>query len=185
MVDNKNKIRALFIFEILGRPPEHLKKAFEEFINRFEQKGIHIEDKKIHEPRLVEEKNVRDLYTAFAEVELTFDSVELLFSLVTNALPSTVEILEPQNLNIKNFELGSALTELAVKLHRYDEVTKTVAIERDNLLRRLMEIDPRLKAAPQVKISEDKESLAENLSKEKVKENREDSKVSKKKGRKK
>ena len=43
-----NKIRALFIFEILGRPPEHIKKTLEEFVHKLgQQKGVEIDRKEI------------------------------------------------------------------------------------------------------------------------------------------
>ncbi|MDP2925684.1 MAG: hypothetical protein Q8N99_04905 [Nanoarchaeota archaeon] len=132
------KIRAIFIFEILGRPPEHIKEALDQFVSKLgEQNGIELVSKTIAEPKKVEEEGAKDLYTTFAEVEVIIDSLSLLFAVILNMLPSNVEILQPEELKISNFNLNSILTELSIKLHRYDEVAKTLTIERENLIAQL------------------------------------------------
>ena len=53
------KIRVLLIFEILGRPPEHIKKSLDEFVSTLgDKKGIEIVSKTIHEPKPIEDKEV-------------------------------------------------------------------------------------------------------------------------------
>ncbi len=71
------------MYEILGRPPEHIKQALENFVeNLGKQEGIEIINKKVHEPHTLEKKDekgnvietVKDLFTSFAEVELLIDN---------------------------------------------------------------------------------------------------------------
>ncbi|VVB78255.1 Uncharacterised protein [uncultured archaeon] len=132
------KIRAIFIFEILGRPPEHIKEALDNFVSKMGlQKGIEIVSKTIHEPKPIEDKEAKDLFTTFAEVEVLLDSIHLLFAIVLNMLPSSVEIIQPEEIRLSNFELNSVLSELAVKLHKYDEIAKTITIENNNLIGQL------------------------------------------------
>jgi hypothetical protein len=136
-----NKIKALFVYEVLGRPPEHIKKALEEFITKLdEQKGIKVENKKIHEPTACEDEHAKDLFTTFAEVELSIDDLNLLFSVIYNTLPASVEVIEPGEVGIKNFELSSVLTDLTLKLHRYDEVAKTISMEKAGLINIVKEL---------------------------------------------
>lgn len=144
-----NKIRTLFIFEILGKPPEHIVKSLEKMIDELaKQKGLEIVRKEIHEPKLIkenenkeEEKQIIDegLYSSFAEVEILTDNLKLIMSIVLNMLPSHVEILEPSDFIIKNFDLSSLMTELTIRMHKYDEITKVLMLERNQLLRRLNE----------------------------------------------
>lgn len=142
------KIRALFIFEILGTPKEHIKNALDEFVSKIgEQKGIYIEKKKIHEPKPCEKEEMKDLFTTFAEVEVSIDDLNLLFAIVLNMLPSHVEILGPDEIKIKNFEISPILSELAIKLHRYDEVAKILALERNNLMNKIKELEPKSKVS--------------------------------------
>ena len=146
-----DKIRALFIFEILGKPPEHIVNSLEKMIEELEkQKGLEIVRKEIHEPKLIkddenkeEEKQIIDegLYSTFAEVEIVTDNLKLVMSIVLNMLPSHVEILEPSDFVIKNFDLSGLMTELTIRMHKYDEITKVLMLERNQLLRRLNEND--------------------------------------------
>jgi hypothetical protein len=59
-----------------------------------------------------------------------------------NIFPSHVEIIEPEEIKISNLELGSVMSELALKLHRYEQVTKGLTGEREIFIKRLNEIDP-------------------------------------------
>jgi hypothetical protein len=42
--------------------------------------------------------------------------------------------------NLKNFELNEIVNELTLKLHKYDEITKNLALEKNILLNKLKEI---------------------------------------------
>lgn len=144
-----DKIRTLFIFEILGKPAEHIVKSLEKMIDELsKQKGLEIVRKEIHEPKLIkqnenkeEKKQIieEELYSTFAEVEILTDNLKLVMSIVLNMLPSHVEILEPSDFIIKNFDLSSLMTELTIRMHKYDEITKVLMLERNQLLRRLNE----------------------------------------------
>jgi len=148
----EDKIKALFIYEILGKPPEHIKKSLEDLIDNIgNNPGIKILNKKVHEPHLVEEKekegkkvDVEGLYSSFAEVEMELDNLDLIFLLVLNTLPSNIEILEPRELRLKNFNLSSVLSSLAIKLHKYDEVAKVLSLERGQLINKLKEMDAKI-----------------------------------------
>ncbi len=173
-------IRALFIYEIMGRPPEHIKEALDKFIiSMGEQKGIEITSKSIHEPKPVEAKEAKDLYTTFAEVEMAFDNLHLLFAVVLNTLPSSIDILSPNELILRNFDLSSVLSELAVKLHKYDEVAKTMALERDNLIANLNNIRQNQGTIP-VNITMGKSEDAQEMKKTDNKKSKKSKKVSKK-----
>jgi len=70
-----DKIRAMFIFEILGRPPEHIKETMSQLVDKLaELPGIEIDKKTVHEPKPVKEENagkegnMSGLFTTFAEV---------------------------------------------------------------------------------------------------------------------
>ena len=136
----EDKIRALFIFEILGKPADYITKTLGELIDQLGTvKGIEIKTKNVYEPKLLEQENVKDLFTTFAETEIEVDNLNLLFDIILNRLPSHVEIIEPRELSLKNFDLSSALSSLAIKLHKYDEVAKALTIERNILINKLKE----------------------------------------------
>ena len=147
------KIRTLFIFEILGKPAEHIKESLVKLVEGLEkQKGIEIVRREIHEPKKAESKDEDgkmivsdDLFSTFAEVEIETEDINLILAIVLNMLPVHVEIIEPSEYRFKNFELSSFLSELTVKIHRYDEMAKMMLFERDSLLRKLQFTEQKLK----------------------------------------
>ena len=149
----QEKIRSLFIFEILGKPAEHIKKSLEELIEKLgKQKGIQIVKKQVHEPKKLDEESKKGkvivgegLFTTFAEVEIITENISLVLGIVLNMLPSNVEIIEPNEYRFKNFELSSLLTELTVKIHKYDEIAKILMFERKNILDKLRETEERVR----------------------------------------
>lgn len=148
------KIRALFIFEILGKPADYIKDSLSKLVGELaKNKNIEVIRKVVHEPKEVEEKDnngknkekvTSELYTTFAEVELIAE-VKLILAIVLNMFPAHVEIIEPNEFRFKNFELSSFLTDLTVKIHKYDEVTKVLMLERNQLLRKLNELSEKIK----------------------------------------
>ena len=141
----------------MGKPPEHIKKALEDFIEDLgKQETIEVSNKKIHEPKKIDKEGV-DLYTTFAEVEVLSDDLISLFYVVLNHLPSNVEILKPSELNMKNFEASEILSQLAVKLHNYDEVAKVLSFERNNLQERIKKLENRIKELESIKEIESKD----------------------------
>ena len=172
-----NKIRAMFIFEILGRPAEHIKETLSQLVDKLgEFPGIKIDKKKVHEAKPVEQEGVKDLFTTFAEVEILGDNIDAITNIVFNAMPSHVEIIEPDELTIKNFDLSNFLSSLTVKLHRYDEIAKTITLERNFLVGKLKEMQEKLGVSgtkEEVKeIKEIKEIKEEKSKKEKSKKKR-------------
>lgn len=146
-----NKIRILYTFEMLGRPKEHLTKTLEEFIEAILKiKGVKLNNKKIHEPKLMSEedkkgqKTPEDLFTIFAEVELIIDEFNLIFDIVFNMLPAHVEVIDPKSLSINNFDLSAILSGLTMRLHRYDEVAKTLTLERKVLINKIQELENKI-----------------------------------------
>lgn len=132
-------IQARMIIEIMGRPPEHVTKAIEMLIEKLSQeKGITIKDKIIHEP--VEVKEAKNLYSTFAEIEVTFDSIATYLGIMFAYLPSNIEIIQPQELRLKNEELTSLGNTVIARIHAYDALAKRLIGERDMLANQLNQI---------------------------------------------
>ena len=111
-----------------------------------EQKGITIVRKEVHEPKIAEKEGAKNqnLFTTFAEVELISDSLMLVFDITFNLLPSHIEILEPRSVELKNFDLSSIVSNLATKIHRYDELAKISMLEKNILINRLKEAEEKI-----------------------------------------
>jgi hypothetical protein len=145
-----DKIKAVYIYEILGKPPEHIKETLGQYIDKLgEITGVKVLGKKIHEPHAIEDKNANDLYTTFGEAELEIDDINTAFAIVFHMLPANIEILEPSEIRLRNFDMGSLLTELAVRIHKYDEIAKALSLENNILKNKLGEIEQKIMQAQQ------------------------------------
>jgi len=61
-------------------------------------------------------------------------------------MPSHVEIIEPEEIRFKNFEMSGLLSDLTIKMHRYDEIAKILTVERNMLIGKLKELGVRFEA---------------------------------------
>jgi len=133
------EIKAIIIFEMLGRPPEHVKTALADFIDKIgKEEGVKITNKKISEPKRVKNAE-QEFYTSFAETEITFDNLNTLLKIVFIGMPSHIEIIYPEEIKLKNFDLNTVVNELTRRLHQYDEIVKRLAIERQMMVKQLQE----------------------------------------------
>ncbi|PIN94994.1 hypothetical protein COU56_02315, partial [Candidatus Pacearchaeota archaeon CG10_big_fil_rev_8_21_14_0_10_31_9] len=111
MAQSVQSIKAAFIIEILGRPADHVKTTMEQLVDRLgNEKGTKIIQREIHEPveySLEEETKENEitikqkLFTTFAEVEAEFEGVEHLLMATFNYMPSSIEIISPENFILK------------------------------------------------------------------------------------
>jgi hypothetical protein len=134
------KVIASFIMEILGRPQEHVKQTFDEILEKMgKEPGLRIIEKKVHEPKKLEKGE--DLYTSFAEIEVEFDNFQSMLIVIFNYTPSHFEIISPEEIRIKNVEFSDIITNIVLRLHKYDEIAKKLTIDNavlQNELRRIM-----------------------------------------------
>ena len=138
-MSSEDKIKAIMILEILGRPPEHLKSSLEDHINKMNsEKGVEVTNKKIHEPTQAKENE--KFYTTFAEVEVEVNSISLLTSLMFKYMPANVEVVEPETIALTNNGWGEILSEITRKLHGYDEVARMLQNEKNILEKKLKEL---------------------------------------------
>lgn len=132
------KLQARLIIEILGRPSETVKEALNTVVVKMgTEKGVKILEKTYHKPIPV--KDVKDLFTAFAEVSVELDSLANYFGLIFGYLPANIEIINPEKFSLLNQELNELGHALTQRLHNYDAIAKRLVFERDVLAKRLNE----------------------------------------------
>jgi len=137
---NKEKISAVIIIEVMGRPKEHLIQTLEKMSDDINnEKGITVVDKKIAEPTLV--KDQKDLFTSFVEIEVETTETMNLFVLMFKYSPAHVEILEPENLTITNREMTENLNEVTRRLHKYDEIARVIQMEKQVLENKIKKLE--------------------------------------------
>ncbi len=131
-----SSITAKFILEMLGRPADHLTTTLNELITKMgSEKGISVISKEIHKPKPVEK--VENLWTAFADIELEFDTLQHFFNAVIMYMPAHVEIVNPDSFKLNAFELNELSNFVVSRLHNYDAVAKKLMGEREILISKL------------------------------------------------
>jgi len=129
------KIKASVIIEIMGRPASHVEEAMSKLVETFEKEpGIKVLKKDIKKAKQVQDK---DLFTTFSEIEFEAENIKNLFMTVFRYMPSHIDIISPEEIKIKNHELGEFASNLVRILHKYDELVKRAVVERNILAEQL------------------------------------------------
>lgn len=129
----EDKIRAMLVIELLGRPKEHVTEALQTHVTKLgSEKGIKILNKTYHEPVLAQDSQT--LYSTFAEIEAEFDTPEVYLGIILAYLPAHAEIIKPESIPLRNHHLTEIGNALLQRVHNYDAIVKNALAERDNLL---------------------------------------------------
>lgn len=164
--DEKQRIKVAMIFDIIGKPAEHLVDMLGKLIDEMgNEKGVEVVSKKIKEPVLM--KDSKDFYTTFAEVEFNVEEIMYLPLLLFKYMPAHVEVIEPEILALSNNGWNDVLNELARKLHRYDEIARILQAENQDLKKKLEEVTGTKIITPMTLRSELQEAQAEAEKKKK------------------
>ncbi|MBM3233532.1 hypothetical protein FJZ19_00385 [Candidatus Pacearchaeota archaeon] len=130
------KINAIIMLEVMGRPANYVKKSLSEIVGKIgKEKGIKITKKKINSPRKIE----NSLFLSFAEIEIEAENIASLARIIFLYMPSHIDIIKPQELGISNYDLNSVFNEIIRKLHEYDAVAKAMIFEKNIILNQLEE----------------------------------------------
>jgi len=132
-------IKAIMVFEAIGRPPEHLTETLKNLVDQIDkEEKVQVLSQKISEPILMKEEGT--FHTAFVEVELEVEQILHLSVLLFKYMPAHVEILSPELIALTNNGWNDLFNELARRLHGYDEVARILQSERTILEKKLKEI---------------------------------------------
>ena len=138
------KIRAILILEVAGRPKEHVAETIITHVGELEKaKGVEMLRKVISDPKEVEADGMetgREMFSCFAEVEIEVIDFSRLTELIFDFFPSSVEIVDPANINLNSQEATTFINNLSGRLHRYDEIAKISQMQSHQLAGKLKAI---------------------------------------------
>jgi hypothetical protein len=118
-------------------------------------KDAEVHEIKVSEPREIkidekaEIKKGEKMFTAFAECDFELPSFSRMTETMFDFMPSSIEVIEPNNVDLDLGEATDLLNNISGRMHRYDEIAK-VAGER------LRQMDAQLKAMQAALIERDK-----------------------------
>jgi hypothetical protein len=169
--DERKKIDAVLILEVLGRPPEYLIETLDTIIKSIgEEKGVVVKRTDIKQP--VEMQNQKDFYTSFAEIEVETEEILYLAILLFKYMPAHVEILSPQNLTMSNSGWDDIFNEITRRLHGYEEIVRITQTEKmilENQLKTIIGEEKKVKEDVKPEIKEEKKEKIKKPRKKKEK----------------
>jgi hypothetical protein len=138
-MNSENKISAALVFDVIGRPPEHLVEALNGIVEQIgKEKGVAVTNKKVNEPVLMKDR--KDFYTTFAEAEVEVEEIINLIILMFKYMPAHIEIISPERVTLSNSGWSDVLSELTRRLHGYDEIARMMQFEKGILEKKLREL---------------------------------------------
>jgi len=123
-------LKCSVLIELIGRPKEHIEKSMKEYIHKIrEEKGLHLVSEEIAETKKKEtgaedEEMMKELWATFAELEFWVKEPIQLTHFCLNYMPSSVEIIEPQELKWRSRDVTKFFNDLQGRLHQLDMVAK-------------------------------------------------------------
>ena len=124
-------VRVMMIVEMAGRPAEHLTESLEKHVGVLRDvEDVEIHEIKVSEPRVIvqeEGKEVAEgdeMFTAFAECDIELPNFARMSETMFDFMPSSVEVIEPNNVSLEMIEATDLLNNISGRLHRYDEIAK-------------------------------------------------------------
>ena len=128
------KVKVRMVIEILGKPKDHVEKTLKEVIGKLKaEKNIKNVSEKIFDAQPIENNKY---FSTFAELEMDIELSSLIY-ICFYYMPSSIEILEPQELKYKSLELSDFVNDLLSRLHNFDMVVKKMHAENIKLKREL------------------------------------------------
>ncbi len=134
MTEEKS-IVARFIIEILGAPKEYITKALKEHMEKLKQEGLDIQYENYAEPQPKDK-----LFMQFVETQISFKDMQELLDFCFDSMPSSVEIISPEEIRLQATELEDFLNDFQAKLHHADFAIKTVSAQKQVLDRNTVNI---------------------------------------------
>jgi len=139
MVDETLKqehIRCRIIIEVLGKPKEYVETTIREYVEKIKKDDDLIILNEEYSKAAEQDK----LWAIFVELELVVKGVHKLVGFCFEYMPSTIEIIKPDELRLKNRQMASFLNDLQGRLHNVDMIVKQLKNQNDFLRKNMNSI---------------------------------------------
>jgi len=126
------------IIEVAGKPKEHVENTLRLVIDKIKkEENIHLKQGDLFKAKevtiMTEQKG--QFWSTFAELDLYFKNTQTLIAFCFEYMPSTIEILEPQDMKFQLKDFSDLLIDILGKLHSIGMTMKTLKAENDVLNR--------------------------------------------------
>jgi len=121
------KIFARIVIELAGLPKEHIEEVMKKIIDKIKE-GFEVSKSEIFESVELKDK-MAGFWSVFSELEIKFEDINAITIFCFEYMPSSMEIIEPEELRFKSTEVAGFLNDVLARLHEYDMVVKNLQAE--------------------------------------------------------
>lgn len=131
-----SKVKAKLIIEMLGSPKAHVEKTLNDYLARLrEDTSLTLLSQDI-----AEASAQKELFSIFAELVIEFKNTTKLLDFCFESMPSSVEILEPEELVLPSGDLTDLINDLQARLHTVDMSMKQLSAKTSIVDRNAMNV---------------------------------------------
>jgi len=125
-MDQPLTVRA--IIEMLGAPKEYIELTLKNYVEKLKSEGLQI---KKNEYAPAEQKD--KFFSVFTELEIVFAKPKELLDFCFDSMPSSIEIIEPSDIQLPSGELTDVLNDLQARMHDSDLFVKNMRAQQEIL----------------------------------------------------
>ncbi len=125
----KMHIRCSIIIEVLGKPKEHVERAVREYVEKIKIDSDII----VMKADFADAREKEGLWATFVELDVVVKGIPKLISFCFDYMPSSVEILKPEDFVMKKSTVEDLLNDLQARLHQVDMIIKKQKNENEFL----------------------------------------------------
>jgi len=124
----EKQVVARCILEILGAPEKHIVSELKKHVDKLKEEGL-----KILSESFAKVEPQDNLFTQFVELEIEFTDPRALLDFCFDSLPSSVEIITPDKIELDLQYFQGMLNDFQAKLHHADRLLKDIAVQKQVL----------------------------------------------------
>ena len=114
-------IRAIALFEILGRPQSFVEEQVDKYIKNFAEHDIKLIKSDFDKTQEAGEDEHGKYYSVVGEVDFIVENLEKLLMIIIEFTPSHIEIIKPKKLTISDATTTRVINELIQKLNYFNQ----------------------------------------------------------------
>ena len=131
--ETKPWIKAKMLIEVAGFPQEHVDHAMKLITEKFaaDRTDVRNISKKTNAAKKVESPDVKEFYTGFLEIDAEYEDIIALLHLTLEFLPSHVEIIAPENIQLATTNLTELFTDISGRIHQYESMVRSLKADQE------------------------------------------------------
>lgn len=118
----EKKIKTKVIIEVIGSPKEHVENVLGKILNTIKD----VKELEVIKAVSADAKEIKQFWSAFSELEIDFKEMKEIVDFCFNFMPSSIEIIEPDDILMNAKDTSDMLNDMLAGLHKYEMILKNI-----------------------------------------------------------